>query len=143
MYQKMGLPARQTRFIVSHQPLTQFAYGRVVIIHYQQTLYTLGEPMELRPLKVGVSYKHGSFAVTCGAVFGAPPKVFVFTAVSGQVSGFYNYLLVLFTRVHFTRVWGLFGLSCSSYSHHLCLMYSSCSRYAYHLSLVHNLFIQK
>ena len=103
MYQKMGLPARQTRFIVSHQPLTQFAYGRVVIIHYQQTLYTLGEPMELRPLKVGVSYKHGSFAVTCGAVFGAPPKVFVFTAVSGQVSGFYNYLLVLFTRVHFTR----------------------------------------
>ena len=70
--QKMGLPARQTRFIVSHQPLTQFAYGRVVIIHYQQTLYTLGEPMELRPLKVGVSYKHDSFAVTCGAVLELP-----------------------------------------------------------------------
>ena len=72
--QKMGLPARQTRFIVSHQPLTQLGYGRVVIIHYQQTLYTLGEPMELRPLKVGVSYKHDSFAVTCGAVFGAPRR---------------------------------------------------------------------
>ena len=26
--------ARQTRFIVSHQPLSRFACGRMVIIHY-------------------------------------------------------------------------------------------------------------
>ena len=70
------------------------------------------------------------------------PKVFVFTAVSGQVSGFYNYqtLLVLFIFIY--KGLGLLWFLRSSYSHHLCLMYSSCSRYAYHLSLVYNLFIQ-
>jgi len=50
--------ARQTRFIVSHQPLSWFACGRAVIIHYSllvNTIYTLGKPAMLRPLKVGVS----------------------------------------------------------------------------------------
>ena len=31
--QKKDVKARQSRFIVSHQPLPQFSYGRAVIIH--------------------------------------------------------------------------------------------------------------
>ena len=46
--------ARQTRLIVSHQPLTQFVCGQVVIIHYS-LLYTLDKSMAFQPLKVGGS----------------------------------------------------------------------------------------
>ena len=33
--------ARQTRFIVSHQPLSQFACGQAVIIHYSLLAYAI------------------------------------------------------------------------------------------------------
>ena len=139
MCQKMGLPARQTRCF--HQPLTQFVYRRVVIIHYQQTLYTLGEPMELRPLKVGVSYKHDSFAVTCGAVFGAPEGLHFYSCFR-TCKWFLQLPNTPTGSVYFYKGLGLLWSLRSSHSHHLCLMYSSCSRYTYHLSLVYNLFIQ-
>ena len=49
--------ARQTRFIVLHQPLSQYVCGWVVISHYllpANTIYNK-QIMALRPLKVGIS----------------------------------------------------------------------------------------
>ena len=63
--QLMFNKARQSRCIVSHQPLTRFACGRAVIIPYSLLAttiiedilsYTLGESTVLRPLKLGARH---------------------------------------------------------------------------------------
>ena len=68
--QLMFNKARQSRCIVSHQPLTRFACGRAVIIPYSLLAttiiedilsmlplsYTLGGSTVLRPLKLGARH---------------------------------------------------------------------------------------
>ena len=43
VYSSDDSKARQTRFIVSHQPLFKFVCEWVVIIHYQQMFYRTGK----------------------------------------------------------------------------------------------------